>query len=207
MSSVTADEWLNHSRLPSFLPGQWTGPCSSRGGPECRVMTRGAPALVRAPQTLPRTAVPPPARVLPTTRFGCILPSLHEAFSEAGGGGGFRPCSCVTWEDTLFPLGHPVKRAWLLLSRLLSKCGRLRGRPSTPCFTFVLTTPVRPLPPKPEFFSGPTPLPPQTSPTALPKCPRGACPRLPCPVAHVSMGRGHPGPDADAESQGGTWTL
>ena len=96
MSSVTADEWLNHSRLPSFLP-----------------------ALVRAPQTLPR--------------FGRILSSLHEAFSEARGGGGFRPRSCVTWEDTRFPLGHPVKGAWLLLSRLLPKCGRSRGRPSTPC--------------------------------------------------------------------------
>lgn len=63
MSSVTADEWLNHSRLPSFLWGPWAGPCSSQGGPECRVMTRGAPALVRAPQTLPRTAVPPPPQV------------------------------------------------------------------------------------------------------------------------------------------------
>ena len=149
----------------------------------------------------------PPARVLPTTRFGCILPSLHEAFSEAGGGGGFRPRSCVTWEDTLFPLGHPVKRAWLLLSRLLSKCGRSRGRPSTPCFHVCPNHPCTSITPQTRIL-----LRPHTPPS--PDLPHGSAQvsqrRLsppPCPVAHVSTGRGHPGPDADAESQGGTWTL
>lgn len=89
MTSVTADEWLNHSRLPSFLPGQWTGPCSSRGGPECRVMTRGAPALVRAPQTLPRTAVPPPQEFYLPPALGVSFRVFTKPFQKQAAEAGF----------------------------------------------------------------------------------------------------------------------
>lgn len=99
-------------------------------------------------------------------------------------------------EDTLFLLGHPVRRAWLLLSRALSGCGR---RPPTPareqvCLTRCPNHPRVFVTPKPRPFSRCTRLPPQTCPSPA-GGPPGASPA--CPA------RGHTSPQVGAPSQGG----